>query len=871
MSIVALRLRYGSTRDDDDDATTTTRSSSSWSSWSSSSSCLIDTLVGSVRAVAGECARGHDGDDRDGRIRRAHGRAAARSIASCMTALPEAVLLTPMASSSSSSSSRDDGGGGGRRAPSAGPACLRAASRELRRVGTGRGGIDDGVGTGMDRAWNALLSSYADYRRDGDDDDDSVNARLLGFCDSWARHVAVPMKLVDVTVGSLASAYLRVEDESSSSGTDRRARGRERARAAAYQYLVSIFESASPSLTPEDVLAAALGVAGGGGGGGAGGGAGKNTSTRRRRGNKAKRRQEERLGGAASSHGGGLDAAEAELVARRNAACVAAAAAFGVSLADGSTAAEDRGLRHAATSSPRASTHGMCATAASAAASILPHLLYLERGDVVIDGETDRRWRLELFSAIATVLRRICASRRDIRVLAYEPLMILSASLSSVAVVSSEMERVAVDAICECVLSLAASCGYPLGYFDQLFDNNDEELEIERNDVRDVARSVCSLDRDCDIRIWDNASPSMLILERIVGACNTAIREAASVGHLPPETAVHILSALAKPLNKLGKVYRQQPSAFVCSIITMSMLALGSVCDQLNSSFDSRSISQMLPLSRLACMAVASLSPMLSSMAELIRVPSASDTDKEFPVTLICSIRCYLQHSILSTARIPELVAESTLKATRYDIKGAMRGSGGEDHVGCIALMRLSHESDELIDAIFEGYSAILHDLSSLHQGLKISELQRGVSVNYGLGVCPVSRRIILRVISRLAIYQMKVTKDEIGDGRAILHRLALAPLDEMKSLKDAPLSPEKLFRVCESAYDLSFFSPEVLADVFNNPLVLEVLFDCAIEGYSRLLVSSDVDALCHQVPKWDPVFSSIVSWVRKWLMLEFI
>jgi hypothetical protein len=248
-------------------------------------------------------------------------------------------------------------------------------------------------------------------------------------------------------------------------------------------------------------------------------------------------------------------------------------------------------------------------------------------------------------------------------------------------------------------------------------------------------------------------------------------------------------------------------------------------------------------------MAVASLSPMLSSMAEYIRFPPKSDAEKEMQAAVMCSIRCYLQHSILSTAMIPELLAESTLQATRYDIRGAMRGSGGEDHVGCISLMRLTHESDQLIEAIFEVYgSAILHDLSSLHQGLKISELQRGVSVNYGAGVCPVSRRIILRVISRLAIYQMKASKDEACNGQAILHQLALVPLDEMKLLKDDPPSPKKLFRVCESAYDLSFFSPELLADVLNNPLALEVLFDCAIAGYSRLSFSSDVDALCRQV-----------------------
>jgi hypothetical protein len=178
-----------------------------------------------------------------------------------------------------------------------------------------------------------------------------------------------------------------------------------------------------------------------------------------------------------------------------------------------------------------------------------------------------------------------------------------------------------------------------------------------------------------------------------------------------------------------------------------------------------------------------------------------------------------------------------------------MRGSGGEDHVGCIALLRLSHESDHLVAAILDVYgSAIFHDLSDLHHGLKNSELQRGVNVDYGTGVCPVSRRIVLKVISRLAMHQMKTTKDDVSEGRAILHNLALAPLNEMKSLKVSLLTPDKLFRLCEASYDCAFFSPEVVGDILNNPSDLDLVFDCVVEGYSRLTFSSDVDALCHQV-----------------------
>jgi hypothetical protein len=177
-------------------------------------------------------------------------------------------------------------------------------------------------------------------------------------------------------------------------------------------------------------------------------------------------------------------------------------------------------------------------------------------------------------------------------------------------------------------------------------------------------------------QMYRYVTPSILILKRMIGVCSAAIYEAVSMDHLPPGTAVHILSALAKPLNKLGRTYIEQSSNPVCSLITISMQALANVCNQLNSSFSSRSISQILPLGRLVCMAIASLSPMLSSLAELIRIPPTSVAEKETLDTFILSTRCFLQHVMLSTATIPELMAESTLKATRYDIIGAMRGSG---------------------------------------------------------------------------------------------------------------------------------------------------------------------------------------------------
>lgn len=108
----------------------------------------------------------------------------------------------------------------------------------------------------------------------------------------------------------------------------------------------------------------------------------------------------------------------------------------------------------------------------------------------------------------------------------------------------------------------------------------------------------------------------------------------------------------------------------------MSMLTLSEVCDQLNKSFDSRSLQQIFPLSRLALMGIASLSPMFSSIAELMKTNAASELEDDMFNSFKRVLNSALRHSLLSSSTIAELMAESTLKSMRYDIKGAMRGSG---------------------------------------------------------------------------------------------------------------------------------------------------------------------------------------------------
>ena len=185
MSIVVLRMRYRPTKsndlsDNDDD-----------NQASSLTSCppLIDMLMNVVQC-AGECAefnllcRTMNVIYVDF-VKRPHRHVMSRSILACLTALPETVLLHP-------GSSRGGEGGknsvGGRQIPSVDRAAFRAASTELRSVDFG-----------MDRAWVAL-------QRENEAEDDDDVSRVLGCCEAWARYVAVPIRIVDITVRSISSA-----------------------------------------------------------------------------------------------------------------------------------------------------------------------------------------------------------------------------------------------------------------------------------------------------------------------------------------------------------------------------------------------------------------------------------------------------------------------------------------------------------------------------------------------------------------------------------------------------------------------------------------------------------------------------------------
>ena len=229
-------------------------------------------------------------------------------------------------------------------------------------------------------------------------------------------------------------------------------------------------------------------------------------------------------------------------------------------------------------------------------------------------------------------------------------------------------------------MSLAASCGYPQGYFDHFSAPVDEDLEVYRNDVRDVLRGINGSEAGGSTANVEATRPplpmSQQIMHRVLQSILNYIVEARAAHRLPEETAVHAFSSLAKPLNHQAQSWdslggQNLDIALNCILYTSETLLYA-----FEHKADKRGV---LPVARTTCIAIASLSPMLSGMGAAI---GDSNDDK------MGQIRAALQLAIkLALASLETFVElPDTLEHGPYDVRGAMRGPGGEDHVACVAL-----------------------------------------------------------------------------------------------------------------------------------------------------------------------------------------
>lgn len=669
--------------------------------------------------------------------------------------------------------------GGARGRLSVDPRCIHAAKEEL-------------IQTGISHLYKVLLlqnlpSNQQQHQHSLTTNNNNIHKNhhvhtiILRACEQWAKYLPLPVEFIRHTV-PLAKEYLLSNTLVSSLSQQR---------AAALAYVIAIYESGS--WTVERILALSLGL----------------TSSdqlpqqaKKKQSSKSKKRHKERLedGTTDTLHQKALDECR-----HRGDMCIETTYIIWDAL---------EGVVTTSLQEHDAEGEGPVVCLTACANTCLPHWIkYCGSGS----RPNDMSWML----LIMNTFQSVCSHpNRNVRGLTYEPLMTLHQALLETSSndgknMLTEMESFVADHFYKCCLRLATGCGYPTDYFQSLTLDNDDELENERDDVRGVLRALSGSGEDT------YAKPPLAttqILHQLMRACSDEISKH-SAG-LPPETVVHALSALAKPFNHLAEAYvRNEAPPTAPETLATALTALRFAADRMNSQFASLSVAESIAVSRLIALATSSYAPGFSLIYQKGSImPDATETDRELFALLEGTLRSTMKTAFLSVVHVPELVAESTLHQTQFDIRGAMRGLGGEDHVGILVFMRLTDESDDMAKLItrigFDEQSSMLIDLCKLHDQLKEKENQRNPGIFHGLGVTPKSRRILLSTIAKLVRLSDSHDRDH---AQHMLHSLLLTAVSEIVGTKSRLNSPDTLtmYKLAEATFDLAAFGAETISSLF--------------------------------------------------------
>ena len=204
-------------------------------------------------------------------------------------------------------------------------------------------------------------------------------------------------------------------------------------------------------------------------------------------------------------------------------------------------------------------------------------------------------------------------------------------------------------------------------------------------------------------------------------------------------------------------------------------------------------------------------------------------------------IRAAIGLALASIENFSEL--PDSLENSDFDTRGAMRGPGGEDHVACVALMRLCSESTQMERMVAEEFAPYLFRMCENYERLKTLENERGGRLLNIRGTTPKSRRILLSVVCRVeAILPVGASTS--------LHHIFQSVVTTIGSQSGRSLDATVLLSLCEASYDLSAFPCSIVFSFFDAEeerlsLCRRLLLDACCQGYSNATWSlSSVDCL---------------------------
>lgn len=714
-----------------------------------------------------------------------HQMALSQCICVALASIPDALLGSP---------------GGARGRLSVDPKCIVAANSEMRCDGTGIGLVKEAIVFLMD-------SSSQDVQK-------YVRQQILIMSERWARFVPLPLEYVHFTISTV------MPYAGDGSG------GFNHFDHALCAYLIQIYEGAS--MTIDQLMASAAGIT-----------AELNCSGhqlgKKKQSSKSKKRHKEKLDDVLNGDEAKRQEAESEAFYRGRVACHAAIWTWDFIHSHLTKDLEfmERHPEH------EVDGEGSVGCICSCVAACIPH--FVSHGPISVEDVSDS---IKLFGFLTEAMQKVCSSQnRSVRALVYENLAAVHSALVNGATATNptEIQMMAVQFICKCLFILSERCKYPDGYFVDLSRNNDEDIEIERNDVRDLVRAVCAL----DLKASQSAHISLIIMDSILQYCVSGALDQDQNQSIPSETSIHLLSATAKPLQYLIQMLNQghvPDFEMVHRIVNNALDCLSQYCEKLLRCFSQMyAINETLPISRLVCITIAAFAPLFSGLVEL-----SSTLQKELHAKAERTIGLAVLAIMSSVLYIPELTAVSSLGNTRYDIRGAMRAPGGEDHCGCIALMRLVKTGESLTmkcvecAARIQNTSIVLlyQEMTKIYNSLLQSEAERASTNVHGSGVTPTSRRVYLSAMTDIGVVTTKKHPETTQDIFSTLNDLFQKSINAIMSCTELVglTQTQKYFVLCEASFDLSAFPPSFCGKLFDkNSLEMkatELLIEACISGF---------------------------------------
>jgi len=552
----------------------------------------------------------------------------------CLIALPEAILT--------GSGSNCNNGGGAYGRFSLDPKCYTLVSRELRTEGMSQ----------MCEVVQNIINST---------DHSNPSILILQVCEAWAKYVPLPVHFINNTTPLILQAWGQFhlsnqpQQEVSSAAK------------AAMAYFIAVMEGGSWSV--DQVLSSSLVQSK----------ESSRQSNKKKTSSRSKKRHQQFL--EENTTKDLLESAKLEVYQRGTVACTMAQQTLTVLrdllILELQQINDSRHLN--SDEDQDIQGDGPVGALTACANACLPYLL---RSSIVQHDTTS----MTLFATISDLIQQVCASpSRTVRSFAGESLYALHDTLVKILTdnrdiqLSTKFWEVAINHLYQSSINLALRCGYPSGFFDDLGQDNDEELESERNDVRDILRTISAIPSRTNA--YNGTVPDSLtfvtssLLLRLMQACAQPIREAAATNSLFSEPALHAFSALAKPINSAASTYANQiqmnmSETNIVSILNLALEIVMNAGRCLLVAFPVVSMNEILPLSRLYDLAIASLAPAFSTLCQIEMMKRDVET------TIVVAIEA----AATSLMRLPELTGPSTLRQTRFDIRGAMRSPGGEDH-----------------------------------------------------------------------------------------------------------------------------------------------------------------------------------------------